>query len=420
MRTRAGGTLTARAIMAVLAMAGVVIGISAAPGSASTSKAPILIGLITDETGPGGVQSTYPQVVDGALARIDAQNAIGGVDGHKLELITEDEQSTPGGDLLAAQILVSKGVFAVMEVDADAFGGAAYLHKLGMPVIGVAQDGPEWGEQPNTNMFAIASLSGTTPINGYFYTYDSTGAELKALGITKLAQVVFNNPAAINGATDTFQAAKSVGISKCLDELVPSDNSNFGPIALQMKNLGCNGVDVLSILSTCTGLATALKQADVNAKLLCATGYDQNLLEQPQALAAMQGTYTTAAINVLSDPTPPVKLFLSRLNKYTPTWGGGIPNDEVGYSYENADLVIKGLELAGGPNRQAFISKLRQVSDYTAEGLMTTPDIFSHFGTLGMFPKESCTPLLEVKGKAYVPIDHGKAICGGLIRGSKA
>jgi len=406
--------------MAVLAMAGVVIGISTAPGSASTNKAPIVLGLITDETGPGGVQSSYPQIIDGALARIDAQNAVGGVDGHKLELITEDEQSTPGGDLLAAKILVSKGVFGVMEVDSQAFGGASYLHQLGIPVVGVAQDGPEWGEQPNTNMFAIASLSGTTPINGYYYTYNNTGAELQALGITKLAQIAFNVPSAINAATTIFQAAKSVGISKCLDALVPSDNSNFGPLVLEMKNMGCNGIDVLSILSTCTGLAMAMRQADVNAKMLCATGYDQNLLEQPQALAAMQGTFTTAAINVLSNPTPPVKLFLSRLNKYTPTWGGGIPSDEVGYSYENADLMIKGLELAGGPNRKAFISKLRQVSDYTAEGLMTTPDIFSHFGTLGMFPKESCTPLLEVKGKAYVPIDNGKPICGKLIRGAHA
>jgi branched-chain amino acid transport system substrate-binding protein len=417
MGRRTRWNVAARASMTVLALAGVVIGILAAPGSASTSKAPILLGLITDETGPGGVG--YQEVIDAATARIDAQNAAGGVDGHKLELITEDEQNTAGGDLLAAQVLVSKGVFGVMEVDGFAFGGASYLHKLGIPVVGVAQDGPEWGEQPNTNMFATASAT-TTPINGYYYSYNNTGAELKALGITKLAQIAFNVPSAINAATTIFQAAKSVGISKCLDALVPSDNSNFGPLALQMKNLGCNGIDVLSILQTCTGLAMAMRQADVNAKMLCATGYDQNLLNQPEALAAMQGTYTTATINVLSNPTPPVKLFLSRLNKYTPAWGGGIPSDEVGYSYENADLMIKGLELAGGPNRRAFISKLRQVSDYTAEGLMTTPDIFSHFGTLGMFPKESCTPLLEVKGKAYVPIDNGKPICGALIRGAKA
>jgi branched-chain amino acid transport system substrate-binding protein len=415
-------TVATRAIAAVLVLVGVAIGISASPSSAATDNAPIKIGFITDETGPGGLSSSASaQVIDGAAARIDAQNAVGGVDGHKLELITEDAQGTPGGNLLASQILASKDVFGVMEVDGDAFGGASYLNKLGIPVVGVAQDGPEWGEQPNTNMFAISEISATTPINGYYYTYNSTGAELKALGITRLAQVVFNVPSAINAATTIFQAAQSVGISKCLDALVPSDNSDFGPTVLQMKNLGCNGVEVLSVLSTCTGLAMDMRQADVKAKMLCSTGYDQNLLEQPQALAAMQGTYTTTAINVLSNVTHPVKLFLSRLNKFTPTWGGGIPSQEVGDAYIAADAMIKGLELAGrDPTRMAFISKMRQVSDYTAEGLLTTPVIFSHFGTLGMFPKESCTPLLEVKGKAYVPIDNGKPICGKLIRGAKA
>src|SRR5579863_7601659 len=161
--------VAARATMVGLALVGALVGISAAPGSASTTKAPILLGFITDETGSGA--SSYSDILDGVEARINAQNASGGVDGHKLELVIGDEQGTPGGNLLAAQIMVSKGVFGIMEVDSDAFGGAPYLNKLGIPVVGVAQDGPEWGEQPNTNMFGISNLASTTPINGYYYTY---------------------------------------------------------------------------------------------------------------------------------------------------------------------------------------------------------------------------------------------------------
>jgi branched-chain amino acid transport system substrate-binding protein len=417
-----GLNFAGRATTAMLVLAGVVVGLSTtpAPSSASTNKSPIQIGLIADETGPGATAAGYADAINGAEARIDAQNAAGGVDGDKLELVTEDEQSTPAGDQLAAQLLVSKGVFGVMEVDSAAFGGAPYLHSRGIPVVGVAEDGPEWGEQPNTNMFAIADQASTTPINGYYYGYNSSGADLKALGITKLAQVVFNVPSAINAATTIFQEAKSVGVSKCLDALVPTDNSNFGPTVLQMKHLGCNGVEVLSVLGTCSNLATDMRQSGVKAKMICATGYDQNLLDQPSSLAAMQGTYTTTAINVLSNPTPPVKLFVSRLKKYT-NWAGGIPSGTLGEAYVSADAMIKGLELAGpNPTRTEFISKLRQVSNYTADGLLTTPIIFSHFGTLGMFPKESCTPLLEVKGKSYVPIDNGKPICGQLVRGAHA
>jgi branched-chain amino acid transport system substrate-binding protein len=401
--------------VAVLSFAGVLSALSAEPTSASSEKAPIIIGYITDETGP--TSSTYINAVQGAQARIDAQNATGGVDGHKLELVAEDDQSTPTGNSTAAHLLVSKGAFGLIEDNSGAFGSSKYLNQQGIPVVGVSVDGPEWGEQPNTNMFSIGDLYSTTPFDGYYWTYSSSGAELKALHVTKLAQVVFNISSAINAANTIFAQAKSYGVSDCLDALLPS-NGNLNPTILQIKKLGCNGVEVLSVLSTCTTVAEDLKQAGVNAKLICATSYDQSLLNQPSALAAMQGTYTTASFNVLAkNPPPAVKLMLDRLKKYT-SFAGGIPSDNIEYSYEAADAMINGLELAGpNPSRAAFISKLRNVSNYTVEGLLSTPIIFSHFGTLGMIPKKACGPLLEIKGKNFVPAFN---VCGTLVKGSKA
>ncbi len=403
-----------RIAAAVISVAAMITALSAAPASASTGKAPILIGIINDDT--GAAASSYTDGIEGAQARIDAQNAAGGVNGHKLELVAEDAMSTAPGNSTAAHLLVSKDVFGIIEDNNVSFGGSSYLHQVGIPVVGAAVDGPEWGQQPNTNMFGTGPIYSTTPINGYYYTYSYTTAQLKDLGITKLAQVVFNTPAAINAANTGFEQAKAAGISDCLDALLPSDG-NLNPTVLQMKNLGCNGVLVLSVLSTCITLATDLKQADLKTKLFCDTSYDQSLLNQPSALAAMQGTYTTATLNVLSDVTPPVKLFLDRLKQYT-TFAGGIPNENIFYSYVDADVMINGLKAAGAnPTRKAFIADERKVSNYTAEGLLTTPLIFSHFGTLGMFPKKSCEPILEIKGKAFVPVANA---CGDLVKGSKA
>jgi branched-chain amino acid transport system substrate-binding protein len=410
MRRGTSGAL--RVTVAVLSLVAVISGILIAPASAST-KAPIIIGLITDETGPPS--SSYINAEQGAQARIDAQNAAGGVDGRQLKLVAEDSTGTPNGNLTAAQLLVSEGAFGIIEDNSDAYGAAHYLSQQGIPVVGAAVDGPEWAQKQNSNMFAIADLSATTPINGYYYTYNSTGAEFKDLGITKLAQVVFNVPSAISAAATEFAAAKAVGVSDCLDALLPSDG-NLNPTVLQMKNLGCNGVDVLSVLATCITMATDLNQADVKAKLICATSYDQNLLNQPSALTAMQGTYTTAALNVLN-PTPPIKLYLNRLKKYT-SWAGGIPSLNIDYTYFSADAMIMGLKLAGpNPTRKEFISKMRNVSDYTVGGILTTPIIFSHFGTVGMFPKKACSPILELKGKTFVPY---KNVCGSLVKGAKA
>jgi branched-chain amino acid transport system substrate-binding protein len=142
--------------VAVLSFAGTLTALATAEASASTAKAPIIIGYITDETGP--TSSTYINAVQGAQARIDAQNAAGGVDGRKLELVAEDDQSTPTGNSTAAHLLVSKGAFGIIEDNSGAFGSSRYLNQLGVPVTGVSVDGPEWGEQPNTNMFSIGDL----------------------------------------------------------------------------------------------------------------------------------------------------------------------------------------------------------------------------------------------------------------------
>jgi branched-chain amino acid transport system substrate-binding protein len=398
---------------AVFCLAGVLVGVSG--GAASAAKAPIVIGMMTDET--GGAASSYVDAQDGAIARIDAQNAAGGVDGHKLVLDIEDDQSSPAGFAEAAQTLVQdKGVFGVISISSSTFGAAPYLQKKGIPVIGTDQDGPEWGEQPNTNMFSVTGIL-NGPINGRIYSY-SGGGLFKALHITKLATVVANVPAAIQAANGLFAAAKSVGVSKCLDDVVPLSQVNYTTFALQMKQLGCNGIEILQGVAACIAVQTALKQAGLDHVAdLCATGYDQAILDQAAARKAMQGTYSEATLNVLGNHlSPPVKLFLSNMKKYT-TWPGGIPSQEILYSYESADLMIKGLQLAGpNPTQKTFISKLRNLNHWTSEGLIAAPgEDFQHFGTLQGVPKQGCSQLLELKGKSYIPALGGKLICAKLV-----
>jgi branched-chain amino acid transport system substrate-binding protein len=89
------------------------------------------------------------------MARIAAQNAAGGVNGRKIVLVTEDDQSTTAGDATAARVLVQqKGVFAVMGYSSFLFASTKYLQQQGVPVTGTAFDGPEWGMEPYSNMFS--------------------------------------------------------------------------------------------------------------------------------------------------------------------------------------------------------------------------------------------------------------------------
>ncbi len=406
------GIRLGRAGLVMLCLASVVVGFSGTAASAAGHKAPIVLGFITDET--GGASSSYIDAQDGAIARIDAQNAAGGVNGHKLELVVEDDQSTASGNLTAAKDMIEdKGAFGIIDDSSFTYGAASYLSANKIPVTGAAIDGPEWGQQPNSNMFSVSGTT-TTPIDGKTYGYNNSEEFFKQMGVTKLAQVVYNISSAITAANGIFAAAKPLGISDCLDSVIPFGDVSFTTFALQMKSLKCNGLEVLGLLSSCIAVANAIQQAGLKVVDFCITGYDESVLSQPSALASMQGVYTMATVNVLGNNlNAPTKLFLSRLKKYT-SWPGGIPSLNIDYGYEAADLMITGLQLAGpSPTRQGFISKLRTVSSYTASGLIPAPgENFTHFGTYAGLPKTSCAPFYEVKGHTFVPT---KSICGKLV-----
>ena len=120
--------------------------------AASAAKSPIVIGMIADVTGPAA--STFADGPGGAQARIDLQNAQGGVDGHPLKLVVEDDQSSATGNSTASNYLVQDAhAFGIIEDSAYAFGGYKYLQEKGIPVTGGAYDGPEWNMEPDTNMF---------------------------------------------------------------------------------------------------------------------------------------------------------------------------------------------------------------------------------------------------------------------------
>jgi branched-chain amino acid transport system substrate-binding protein len=100
-------------------------------------------------------------------ARLDLQNAEGGVNGHKITAIEAEDQTSPSVAPTATQGTLSKGVLGLISVSALFFTGATFPEPAGVPVTGSCQDGPEWGEQPYANMFAsdTGSIDPKYPVN---------------------------------------------------------------------------------------------------------------------------------------------------------------------------------------------------------------------------------------------------------------
>ena len=171
-----------RTVVAVLAAAVVGLPLSllaTTTAPAAASPAPITIAYITDLTGEGGSENASSPA--GFDARIAMQNAEGGVNGHKLVGLVIDDQTSPSEIATAVQEADSKA-FGIVSQSPLMFLAAKYPNQAGVPVTGTYDDGPEWGTQPYTNMFASdeGSVNPKYPVN------TQIGDFLKAHGGTVL------------------------------------------------------------------------------------------------------------------------------------------------------------------------------------------------------------------------------------------
>lgn len=402
----------------IAVMAGVSLSTVATTGAASAAtpgvtSSTITIGMMDDETGVAS--STTGDGVGAAQARIDLQNAHGGVDGRKIKLVAVDTQSNPTQVSTAAQDLVQNDhVFGVIADSAFTLGGAKYLTAQGVPVTGEGIDGPEWGT--STNMFTDAPPTFTIYPNGKSYNYTTLSNFLKSEGATKVAVLGYSiSPSATLSLHQVVAADTADGLQNCLEDgSIPFGSANFTSLVLQLKQLGCNGVVGTFVAASNVGLATAIAQAGLHIKQFYYTSYAQAALTNAGANSALQGTFTEGAPTTGSAPTvKATKAEIAALVKYDKSYPGGIPDLGATIGWLAADTMIEGLKLAGpNPTQASFIAKLRAVSNYTMGGTSATPVSFNYL--TGHFPSTSCFTVITLKGKEFVAATK-KPTCGKLF-----
>ena len=99
-----------------------------APSSAA-SPAPITLALVTSLTGPGSPETSSDPA--GFFARIDLQNAEGGVNGHKLVPLVIDDQTSPSEIMTGVQSALAKGAFGIVSASPLFFLAAKYPSNKG-------------------------------------------------------------------------------------------------------------------------------------------------------------------------------------------------------------------------------------------------------------------------------------------------
>jgi branched-chain amino acid transport system substrate-binding protein len=372
---------------------------------------------LTSLTGPAA--AGFTTVPTGFKARIDLQNAEGGVNGRKINVVLGDDQATTSGALSAAQTLVEqKNAFAMGMVSITGFGAAPYLTRQNVPVTGTPLDGPEWAP-PNNNMFPTSGSPSPK-----FPAPTTYGTFFKREGATNVAAVAYNTPTAAAGAKNLQASTEAAGLkSTYINSTIPlTQEGGFGSIVQQMKQEHVDGIYIEMQPTSNFALLEAMKQAGMNVKAYLMDISPPSAIFQNQAAAsAAQSTWVPSHWVPAALQTPAAKAFQAALQKYAHQTAAPDENEYDGWAA--ADLLIKGLQLAGkNPTRDSFEKTLRAVTNYTAGGLLVSPaNMTTSFGTgaEGSGPySQNCYYYSQYQGTKWVP--DAKPICGPLIPNSDA
>jgi branched-chain amino acid transport system substrate-binding protein len=246
---------------------------AASPGLLGSSHpatgSPVLVGMISD--GGSGTVGTAPLVEEGAHAAVAYQNEYGdGLSGHKIDLYICENQETPAGGQTCANEMVQRGVVAVVEP----FTGQGQTEvptivKAGIPYI--TMSGQSTAELATPGAFALQG--------GFAAFLGAMALQAKQQGYKKVALVVANVPAVVQGATAigglVFKAA-GVGY-----QTVPADPgaADMTPQLQAAVSGGASAIGVAGDVTLCGSFLRAYATLDLKVpRYVLATCLDPSIL----------------------------------------------------------------------------------------------------------------------------------------------
>jgi ABC-type branched-subunit amino acid transport system substrate-binding protein len=362
------------------------------------------VGLLVDNTGIAA--SGQKHVEDGMKAAMHEVAK----EGYDIKYVVADTASNPSTALSAAQKLVQQEhVKAVIAHSALFFAAAPYLTKQGIPVIGAAQDGPEW--TTSSNMFAVYGALHTEKVT------ETIGKVFKLLGATTVGALGYDiSPSSAEAAKGAGVSAEAAGLrAGYINAKFPFGSTNVQPVALAMKNAGVDGVTPDVDPNTSFALIQALRDngADVKAFVL-PIGYGGDLLQAgPGTLKTAQNVYFQLQYEPIEMHTAATEKFAAALKATGGTDAPGLPTYD---GYASILLLVQGLKSAGvDPSSEALIATLSKIRTFTAGGL---------FGDHPLDPNDrvnngdgNCTWTTKLVGDEFHLVKGADPMCGEILPG---
>jgi branched-chain amino acid transport system substrate-binding protein len=308
----------------------------------------IKIGMVVPITGPAAESGKFAQI--GARLALERINKAGGVLGKQLELVTEDDQTTNSGAVLAFSKLSS-------QPDIVAFLGSVrstQVHAMAPDLAKVERPMMVGGTDPTLTHQGAKWLFRCRPNDSY------SGRVIAAYGIETLAKKKW----AVVHSTDAFGTAGSKalisavgesGATVVLDQGYPNQSQDFSSVVLAVRQSGAEILGSYFTFETDLGIfARQLRQLGVTVPWIGSPSIT-NASALKLAGPALYGTYGVA------DYTEGASNEAAEFGKlFRAASGNIIPDNQSSWTFDAVGLLGIAIKAAGSTEpaklRQALIA----------------------------------------------------------------
>ena len=315
--------------------------------SARADESTIKIGMVLPVTGPAADSGKYS--LTGAKIALDRVNKAGGVLGKPVELVTEDDQTTNPGAVLAFSKLAA-------QPDIVAFLGSirsTQNHAMAPDILKTGKPVCFGGTDPKLTKLGNPWLIRFRPNDSYSgRVIASYGAE--TLG-KKTWAIVHSTDAFGTGGLNALSAAlDKLGAKVALDQGYPNQSQDFTPVVLAIKS---SGADIIgSYFTFDNDLAIFARQRRQLGVTLPWVGSPSIIDASPVKLAgpALWGTYGVADYAI--DSSPEAKEFARLYSEVSKVQ----PDQYSAWTYDAIGVLCASIDKAGstdpGKIRDAMLS----------------------------------------------------------------
>jgi branched-chain amino acid transport system substrate-binding protein len=334
---------------------------SGGPSAGKTTAAPIVIGEICSCSGSPAFASAYVPALDGIEAWADTVNSSGGIDGHRIDLITKEDDFNAAQSLAAAQQLISDKVVAIVDDTALEPAWQSAVIAADIPVVGPFTDNSVFDQSPDFYASGETSL-----VDMLAVVSQAKAAKATKIGVMYCAE---SPQCALFTGQIKSAATELGGVTVPYSASVSATAPNYIAQCVAARQAGVTALFLASTSSVEDEIATNCQSQGFSPTYVtAATGA---ALQTAHSSGFSRSWWTTFTDIPFFASTPAVDAYDSAMNKLYPQYR---ENDTALRNWVVGKLITAGLEAAKipsgtDPTAALFTKGLDSLRNDTLDGM---------------------------------------------------